>query len=159
MSNLDLDQESDLGENFLSEDEEDLLFSTSDEPRIFELNSQSKSTIIGVVLEETEDSFLVGIPSRLVQDSETGDYSLIPYLPVPHIRLLKSGISMIIPMFDPYRSAFMKYYQKFPVENKPKRSNSDVDSELNTMHNSQLEEYLTTKASIGELLDGNETYQ
>ena len=52
-------------------EEEDLLYSEVIGPRLFMLNNAAASTLLGIIMEETEDSFLVGFPSKMLKVDET----------------------------------------------------------------------------------------
>lgn len=112
----------DLNEDIPEDDdyilqEETLMASLEPGPRIFIENSDKKSTILGFLLEETEDSFLVALPSKLVivedasrEGEEPVRYKqIVPYLPVPYCRLLKSSIFAVSYPFSEFKENFDIY--------------------------------------------------
>jgi hypothetical protein len=73
--------------------------------RIF--NTLSGSSIIGVVVKEIEDSFLVALPSKLmaVQDKR----AIEPYMPIRFCRMHKATILTTIPCFGEFEVFYIQY--------------------------------------------------
>ena len=95
-------------------EEENLLTSYFSGPRIFTINDGGdKVSLLGVVVHETEDSFLVAIPSLLVKTGEV--YKIISYGQSPYFRLLKGNVSIVSHLYD----KFEKYYLPYVLENGP----------------------------------------
>jgi hypothetical protein len=70
----------------------------------------SGSSVMGVILQELEDSFLVGLPSKIY---EIGDKrSVEPFLPVPYMRFFKSTILHIIPCYGEFEVYYIRYLMK-----------------------------------------------
>lgn len=73
--------------------------------RIF--NTVAGSSILAIVLRETEDSFLVGLPCRLLASK---DKKLIePQMPVRFARFMKPTILYVTPCFGEFEIFYIKY--------------------------------------------------
>lgn len=88
-------------------EEDDLLFSESPGMRVFILSDAGLKTVIGILLEETDDSFLVAMPARLIDVD--GNKEMESVVDVPFFRLLKSNVSILMHGFEPFR----KYYNEY----------------------------------------------
>lgn len=84
----------------LTEEENNLLFSDELGLRIFILNNSTNTQVLGVLMEESDDSFLVGLPSKLVENE------ILPLVPIKYGRILKSSIMMVV---YPYGILYEKY--------------------------------------------------
>lgn len=88
-------------------EEDELLFSTSPGPRIFNLNNATGTTLLGILIEETEDSFLVGLPSRLL-DVE-GEMKIDPYMPITYARFMKYSVLSVTFLFGIFLEKYVDY--------------------------------------------------
>lgn len=70
-------------------------------------NTLSGTTVMGIVIEETDDSFLVALPSRLL--TTDGVFHVEPYLPLPFARFLKYTILNVTPIFLEFELPYIKY--------------------------------------------------
>lgn len=154
-------------EDMISE-EDGLLFSTFPGPRLLILNNASQTNLLGVVLEETEDSFLVGLPSRLIDSGS--DLQVEPFVKVPYLRLLKSSVLTVLYLFDVFKEKYLAYLIEhgttlYPdlsdiVEDlkeqyaAPAISPKETSEEKLGMSDEDLEEYLSEKLQRGEILNG-----
>lgn len=159
-------------DEFVSE-EDSLLFSVLPGPRIFTLNNVNSTTMLGVLLEETEDSFLVGLPSRLI-DSEAG-LKIDPFMSVPYMRLIKNSVLSVLYPFGVFKEKYIPYLIEqgptiYPeiadilkdisvseIPDTPKVSENLEKSEISGMDQEELKEYLTEKYNNGEITYGNGT--
>ena len=109
MSSIDDDLLDPLNDGFNESmyKEEDIMVTMEPGPRIFMLRNEVGTTLLGFVLSETDDSFLVALPSRLI-DKE-GEKVIEAFINVPFLRLLKSAVSMVIPPFADFKECFDKY--------------------------------------------------
>jgi hypothetical protein len=106
--------------------EESLMSSLDIEPRIFTLANPANTTLLGFVLTESEDSFLVGHPSRLVVGADEVSKHIEPFIPVPFIRLMKYNICMVVPVFGDFQTYFIEYLRTEANAKYPELS-EDVD--------------------------------
>jgi len=77
--------------------------------RIF--NTVAGSSIIGIVQEETEDSFLVVLPAKLMLYGEEPNQQKViePHVPLPFTRMMKSTIMIVMPIFGEYEFYYTQY--------------------------------------------------
>lgn len=154
-------------------EEDSLLFSVVPGPRIFTLNNSSSTTLLGVVLEENDDSFLVGIPSRLL-DSDNG-MRIEPFVAVPYLRLMKSSVLSVLFLFGVFREKYLPYLIERGVElypgiadivddivrneeiqfPEPISSEQEETKEKMGMTDEELKEYLEEKLNKGGIVYGN----
>lgn len=92
-------------------EEEDLLYSEVIGPRLFMLNNAAASTLLGIIMEETEDSFLVGFPSKMLKVDETEEYRVDAYVPGPFFRLMKHCVISVMFMVEPFLTPFNEYLE------------------------------------------------
>src|SRR5437870_2152032 len=73
--------------------------------RIF--NTLSGNSILAIVMKETEDSFLVALPSKLmaIQDKR----AIEPYMPIRFCRFFKPTIISAIPCFGEFEVFYTQY--------------------------------------------------
>lgn len=78
------------------------------------LNNVAGSSVLGIIMEETEDSFLVAAPSRLVSYNKDSslDLQIEPYVPVPFARFFKSTLLSVTPAFREFEVAYIDYILK-----------------------------------------------
>lgn len=150
-------------------EEDVLLFSAFPGPRIFILNNATQTNMLGVLIEETDDSFLVGLPSRLLE-TEDG-VRVEPFVRVPFLRLMKTSVSTVLYLFDIFKEKYLAYLIEHgtalypdirdiiedlkeqylvPVES----SESSKSEETTGMNNEKLKEYLSEKLQRGEIIYG-----
>ena len=172
---MNIDNDFEIEEDNFIPEEDVLLFSATPGPRIFTLNNANSTTMLGVLLEETDDSFLVALPSRLI-DIE-GKLKVESFMAVPYIRLLKSAVLSVLFPFGSFKAMFIPYIINKGMEIYPELEDliEDLKEELESptqaqhkeqsevvysgMSNEELEQYLTEKFSRGEITSGNGTKQ
>lgn len=116
MNNNDFeDPEEDLSS--ISAEEEDLLYSLSPGPRIFNLNNTNGTTLLGILVEETEDSFLIGLPSRLLDID--GEMKIEPYMPISYARFMKSNVLSVTFLFGVFLEKYVEYLKTTGAEIAP----------------------------------------
>lgn len=108
-----LDETNLLGEDDLTP-EYSLMYGIDQGPRLFVFNNADSTTLLGVMLEETDDSFLVAIPSKLVQVAQpansTGtETKIVPFIPVPYIRIFKSALLTTMYLYGEYAEKYLEY--------------------------------------------------
>jgi hypothetical protein len=128
-------------------EEDELLYSLSMGPRIFNLNNSNGTTMLGVLMEETDDSFLVGLPSRLIQND--GVYKVEPYLPVKFARFFKNSIVSTMFLFDKFYDTYIEYLQTRGKEIFPELVESLEFNEEDLIENFSVEK-IKTKLSDEE---------
>lgn len=140
--------------------EEELLFTPYPGIRIFSLNNNQQTTLLGILVEETDDSFLVGLPSRMVKDEKTEDLSVVPYLPATFYRLLKTSVEGVLFMEDPFLSEYHKYVVGM---NRPEFEEilpilfENFEEEPRTVEADDLEEKLQQVSLEGGFIIGSNT--
>jgi hypothetical protein len=176
------DVEIEMDENDVSE-EDILLYSSFPGPRLIVLNNAAMTNVLGLLLEESDDSFLVGIPG-IAKQQEDGSMDIQPFVPVPYIRLLKSAIISVMYTFGVLEDAYMQYLdtkgrELYPevaeyIEEDEAESESGapeitsyVESNVSLtkdaqegqqvigMTDKELQKYLTDKYNNGELSSGS----
>ena len=129
---------------------ENLLFSIRPEHRVFVLANKNETTLLGMLDSETEDSFLVLFPSRMVQ-REDNNYEIVPYMEVPFLRLMKSQVIIVAPIMEPFSSEFACYLDKTSGT-----MDSAAEVELGKIEKidtpSELETYLNMAYQQGRIL-------
>lgn len=91
----------------LKDDEFDLMYTSNLGIRIFNLNNQAGTSLLGIVLFENDDSFLVGLPSKLLKKDDK--YKVELYMPVQSIRLMKSSVSIVSMPFTPFEEHYLEF--------------------------------------------------
>lgn len=91
-------------------DENTLLYTLMAGPRVFVLNNNAMTNVLGLVLDETDDSFLVGIPG-IIKDS-MGGYHVEAFAPTPYMRLIKSSVISVMYLMPPVHQMYMDYVEK-----------------------------------------------
>lgn len=156
--------------------EEDILFySIIPGPRIFTLNNAASTTMLAVLIEEKDDSFLVGLPSRLIEGE--GNFKVEPFVPVPFMRLMKNSVLSVINLFGAFEEYYIPYLLEQGKELYPEIediiedireeytdlediTNSSSDGTHKTgMSDEALKEYLTEKFMEGGIAYGSGTKQ
>lgn len=107
--------------NILEEEvtpEYSLMYGTDAGPRIFVLSNAEATTLLGVMLEETDDSFLVAIPSKLVHGpkGKESDHQVVPFIPVPYLRVFKSSLMTTMFLYGEYEDKYLAYLQEHGEE-------------------------------------------
>lgn len=99
-------------------EEEDLLVTFFSGFRIFTLNNVNSTTVLGVVMTETDDSFLVALPSRLTEQAEhhpdgsvivTGPPVVVPLSSEAYLRLMKNAVLGVSHMYGIFREKYLEY--------------------------------------------------
>lgn len=102
-----------VGEEWpLSPEETSLLYPSIDlEYRAFRVTN-SNSTIFGVLLRETEDSFLVALPASIKLEEDNSQV-MVPIIPsnVSVARFLKSNIFIVANLIGPSLEAYKSYLE------------------------------------------------
>lgn len=99
--------------------EDNLLETHEPGPRIFYMSNDMHTTLLGFVLSETADSFLVALPSRLVKSEEDGSLKIEPFIDVPFLRVVKSNVIMVMHLFGEFLVPFNEYLEKEGAERYP----------------------------------------
>ena len=170
-----------IDENDVSE-EDLLMYSTFAGLRTFVLNDESKTNVFGVLIEEYDDSFLVGLPARIIRDGD--DWVIDPFASVPYFRMMKSAIMGLSYMIQPYEDLYRKYLDTKGSELYPEISeyieegaedsepaesavvgptdtnvslskDADQGQQVLGMTDEELRQYLLEKYNNGELSDGS----
>lgn len=89
-------------------------------PRIVILNTIAGSSLMCMVLEESDDSFLIALPAKLLRNEDKQTMEIDPYLPVPYARFMKSGILFITPIFGTFEYLYLKYLLAHGIEEYPR---------------------------------------
>lgn len=111
--------------------EDSLMYSHFSGPRIFILNDNDKFNMFGVLLEESDDSFLVGLPAKMT--SEDGEVKVEPFMPVPYSRFMKSAILSVSYTFGIFHELYMNYVETKGAELYPEIADYiEEDAELET---------------------------
>lgn len=87
--------------------ENDLMESIEPSPRIFMKADSNHTSLLGFVLSETPDSFLVALPSKLVEVD--GVKKVDTYINVPYIRIMKSSLFSVMHPFGDFKKYFDEY--------------------------------------------------
>jgi hypothetical protein len=137
IDNNDL-EDSDFDEALFKE--QDLMTTTEPGPRIFTLANEKATTLLGYVLIETGDSFLVALPSRLLEVE--GVKQIQAFIEVPYCRLQKTSVSMVIPMFGEFKQYFDKYIREEGAKRYPGMA-EDIEIYLASVDPEPVKEELT----------------
>lgn len=117
--------------------------------RIF--NTVASSSIIAIVIKETEDSFLVGLPCRLMAN---GDKRLIePQMPVRFARFMKPTILYITPCFGEFEIFYIRYLLDQGKEQYPEFINEAFAKKLSERFNVLTEEATKLKKELESLAE------
>ncbi len=156
----------DLEYEYEDTEEMDLLYSQSIAARIFVLNSPPTATILGINLEENEDSFLVAIPAKLVEIQ--GVTKVASFLEVPYFRLMKSSVVSVIPLYGIFEEKYIEYLKEHGSDVYPEledfimelhltypEEESEDTAEYSGMCHEELESYLNEKLTTGNITNGN----
>lgn len=71
------------------------------------LNILSGTSLLGIIMQETEDSFLVGLPCKLMEYENKK--AVQPYIPIPFIRVFKTTIIVALPCFGEFEIFYIKW--------------------------------------------------
>lgn len=138
---------------------DELLYSPFSDLRIFNLLPNNNS-IMGILVDETEDSFLVGLPAKLIKSDKEQEYSVDSYIGFPYIRFLKSAITGVTPLFGIFEEPYHAFLREEGLVNHPEYSQflwegfmqeTPLTKEEEEM-NAKIEERLmdaVSKASVG----------
>ena len=140
-------------------EEEDLLLSLVPGPRIFTLNNTDQNTLLGVLLEETDDSFLVGLPSKMIALEGSDETVIVPYVPNKIFRLMKSAVVALMYLVEPFDEKYKEYLLQEGAELFPDviqaLSIKPEESEPLNEEKSALEEKLSRVVEQGGLISGS----
>lgn len=122
-NNDDFDDVPDIafGGGFPLSMEEEELMESIDGPgvRIFSMATSNRS-IIGIVISENSDSFLVAMPCVVMKDTSKDNAPVVrSYLPVPFFRLMKSSIENICFAFAIFKDLYLEYLEHEGYESQP----------------------------------------
>jgi len=94
---------------------DDLLYSQTYGIRMFYTGGLHQEMMVGVILEETDDSFLVALPAIAAVD---GDKVMLEELPKasPYHRFMKSGFRMVSFATKILQNAYIKYLRSASVD-------------------------------------------
>lgn len=73
------------------------------------LNTITSTSLLGIILEENDDSFLVALPCKLVEFNGTDRKAVQLYMPVPFVRIQKSAVILSLPMFGEFEIFYIKW--------------------------------------------------
>jgi hypothetical protein len=107
------EQISDDGEEYSCSD--DLLLSYMYGPRQFFIAGNLANPVVGVVLEETQDSFLVAMPVQIVTENCVTTVTAVGSAGDPFVRLMKSAVTFINFPCGPNE----QIYEEYILENAP----------------------------------------
>lgn len=153
-------QEFNDNDNDIEFEIENLMSSFEPAPKVMILNNATGTNLLGMVEEENEDSFLVFAPCRMIKN-DAGQVSVVPFVPVDYVRLMKSQVLMVMPMEDPFLDPFLNYLDEKPVSdiivNVFKSGGDETQDEVSDSHH-DLVEKLEEAAEQGRLYyDGSNT--
>ena len=105
----------------IEEDEQVLLYSDFPEVRMisFPKDTDEQATIVAVIQEETEDSFLVRMPVRMAGNPSSGQITVVSFTPLPYLRVMKSSIKLVMPIWEPLYPAYVQYLAKEGIRHFP----------------------------------------
>lgn len=146
--------------------ETNLLFSSEPLPKILVLSNATNTNLLSIVLAETDDSFLVYLPARLIRslDSEVEgtekQFRIDPYIyGAKKVRILKSNTVMVLEMPNPFISKYMEYIRDQDKDmyvsmlDNIELSTSSIKKE--ELSEEQLEEKLEKLAGLGGIIIGS----
>lgn len=144
---------------------DELLFSPYSDLRLFALNDKEKQIpLMGILVREIEDSFLVGLPAKFTKDAEKGYLRIEEYLPFPYIRLYKVNLLYTTPLFGMFKTSYSRYLKEIALKSNPEFIDilpedflieHDIEDPYMTdepIDDSELEERLKVKASQAGIL-------
>jgi hypothetical protein len=184
---IDNDDEVELELDADPTEEEELLFSAYPGPRVFTLANEALTTFTGFLLQETDDSFLVGIAAKVIE-MDGGKFEVLPFGEAPYFRLLKSATMSVMYLFGDLEKPYLEYLntkgrQIYPELNEYMEdidptvyapepvvvnlegdaiglgSEESKDSKVIGMSDEELKNYLTKKFENGELVGVNRKKQ
>lgn len=118
--------------------------------RIF--NTVSGSSIIGIVVEETEDSFLVVLPAKLMLYGEEPNQQKVieAHVPLPFTRMMKSTIMIIMPIFGEYEFYYTQYIRDLGKKASAGLLNDDYYKRLDVRIENILEAFKAVAQEIAK---------
>ena len=140
----------------------ELLYTPYSDIRVFNRTSDGQS-VVGILLQEISDSFLVGLPARLLKHSESDTITAEAFIPFPYARLMKSNISEITPVFGIFEFPYLAYLKEVALVEYPEYEDflpegtfEDFDiSEEEQKFDEEIEEKLAMAASKASILKTN----
>lgn len=139
---------------------EDLLNSLSYGVREFYLTDSWDKSIIGVLLEETSDSFLIAMPMKV---SKTKNMVYLEEImpDIPYTRFLKSGVLAVIFSIDTIEKKYIEFIKANSSDLFPELLSIIGEDEYEESHIEKVEEIKETEGTAsplkGILLTGNLT--
>ena len=111
MNNSNNDKENEIDEEFT--DSDDLLQSLTNGPRQFYCSEDEKNSVVGVMLEETNDSFLVAMPAKIISEEGHMVLTVEDSGKRPYIRLMKSAVRIVAFTAEPQNKIYVDYLIKY----------------------------------------------
>ena len=131
--------------------EDNLMETMVPSPRIFMMDNDKNTTIVGFVLSENPDSFLVSLPSKLI-DSE-GVKSIHPFINLPFIRLSKNAIAITMNLFGEFEEHFIEYLRG-PGKDRYPDIEEEIEVYLSEYDDADLPETLARPSAQGKISKG-----
>ena len=140
----------------------ELLYSPYSDLRVFNRTSDNLS-IVGILLQESDDSFLVGLPVKLTSGTGTDDIQVQYYVPFPYVRFLKNNIAEVTPVFGVFEKMYLPYLKNTALIEYPEYSDFLPDDIFDTLADIEdenafeegIEERLVLAASKGAIITPN----
>jgi hypothetical protein len=111
MKNSNNDQMNEVDDDFT--DSDDLLHSRTYGPRQYYDSVDEENSVVGVMLEETNDSFLVAMPARIKSKDGHMVLTVEDSGNRPYIRLMKSAVRIVAFPAEPQRKIYVDYLIKY----------------------------------------------
>ena len=111
MKNSNNDQKNDINEEFT--DSDDLLHSLTYGERQFYDSVDEENSVVGVMLEETNDSFLVAMPARIKSKDGHMVLTVEDSCKCSYIRLMKTAVRIVAFPAEPQRKIYVDYLIKY----------------------------------------------
>jgi hypothetical protein len=106
-----------------------LLFSSKPGPRAFVLGDKDDTNFMAVLLEETEDSFLLTLPAIVIL--RDGVKTVEPYIrDQVYLRLLKSNVKWVMFLRPEYSNMYSKYIKTTTTEQYEQKSTEELTEKL-----------------------------
>lgn len=128
-------------EEYELDEVENLMYSQEPTPRIFILSNANETALLGILESETEDSFLISVPARLIK-TEAG-LEIVNHGTNPFFRLMKSNVSIVMPMTEPYERPYQEFLSQSSMPEGLQQQTAETEA---------LEEKLSKAAAAGNLI-------
>lgn len=109
----------------LTDEEDNILYTTYEGPRAVVLNNSSFTLILCTIMQESDDSFLVRMPAKMI--TEDNSIKATSFVLNPSVRLLKSSILMVTDVREPFLTPYMDYLKTEGIKYFP-----DLEQEIFT---------------------------